>query len=139
MICRIAKWFLVLEFFLFLIISSQLFATVEWSVQNSLKTDAMPIDVAVSPDGRSVFVLTENGKILIYNRFGKLTDSIEVGMHVDQIRIGPRGERIFASSRKNKTIEIIAFDFIHKINIEGSPAKGPDDSPVVIAVFSDFQ
>ena len=139
MLFRSVKWFLVLEFFLFPIVSSQLFATVEWSVQNSLKTDAMPIDVAVSPDGRSVFVLTENGKVLIYNRFGKLTDSIEVGMHVDQIRIGPRGERIFASSRKNKTIEIIAFDFIHKINVEGSPAKGPDDSPVVIAVFSDFQ
>jgi DNA-binding beta-propeller fold protein YncE len=139
MMFRTAKWFLILEFLLFLIVSPQVFATIEWSIQNSVETDSIPIDVAVSPDGRSVFVLTEDGKILIYNRFGKLTDSIEVGMHVDQIRIGPRGERIFASSRKNKTIEIIAFDFIHKINIEGSPAKGPDDSPVIIAVFSDFQ
>ena len=122
MTSRSALSFLVVVVLLSLTISSDVFATVEWSIQNSVNTDAVPIDVAVSSDGRSVFVLTEDGNILIYNRFGKLTDTIKVGTHVDKIRIGPRGERIFASSRKNKTIEIIAFDFIHKINIEGSPA-----------------
>ncbi|MBT8372522.1 MAG: hypothetical protein HKO68_20500 [Desulfobacterales bacterium] len=136
---RSAKTFMVLVILLILTASTHVCATVEWRIQNSVKTEAVPIDVAVSSDGKSVFVLTEDGDILIYNRYGKLTDSINVGTHVDRIRIDPKGDRIFASSRKNKTIEIIAFDFIHKINTEGSPVKGPQDAPVIIAVFSDFQ
>ena len=139
MIIRSVKSSLILVILFFLTVSPQVFATVEWRIQNKVKTNAVPIDVAVSSDGKSVFVLTEDGDILIYNRYGKLTDSINVGTHVDRIRIDPSGDRIFASSRKNKTVEIIAFDFIHKINTEGSPVKGPQDAPVIIAVFSDFQ
>lgn len=139
MIIRSVKSSLILVILFLLTVSPQVFATVEWRIQNKVKTDAVPIDVAVSSDGKSVFVLTEDGDILIYNRYGKLTDSINVGTHVDRIRIDPSGDRIFASSRKNKTVEIIAFDFIHKINTEGSPVKGPQDAPVIIAVFSDFQ
>ena len=139
MIIRSVKSSLILVILFLLTVSPQVFATVEWRIQNKVKTDAVPIDVAVSSDGKSVFVLTEDGDILIYNRYGKLTDSINVGTHVDRIRIDPSGDRIFASSRKNKTVEIIAFDFIHKINTEGSPIKGPQDAPVIIAVFSDFQ
>ena len=139
MIFRSSKTFLILVALLVLLFAYPVLATVEWSIQNSVETDAAPIDVAVSPDGRSVFVLTENGNIMIYNRYGKLTDSIRVGKHIDQIRIGPRGDQIFASSRKNKTVDIIAFDFIHTINTEGSPVKGPQDAPVIVAVFSDFQ
>lgn len=45
-------------------------ATVEWNIQNTLKTDAVPIDVAVSADGKSIFVLTDDGKILIYDSDG---------------------------------------------------------------------
>ena len=139
MIIRSVKSSLILVILFFLTVSPQVFATVEWRIQNKVKTDAVPIDVAVSSDGKSVFVLTEDGDILFSNRYGKLTDSINVGTHVDRIRIDPSGDRIFASSRKNKTVEIIAFDFIHKINTEGSPVKGPQDAPVIIAVFSDFQ
>ncbi len=46
---------------------------------------------------------------------------------------------LLLSSRSNKTVELLAIDFIHKINISGSPFKGSEDALVVIAVFSDFQ
>jgi DNA-binding beta-propeller fold protein YncE len=134
-----AKSSLVLVFLFLVATPSQVFATVEWSIQNTVKTGAVPIDVTVSADGRSVFVLTDDGNVLIYDRNGKLNDTITVGTHVDQIRIGPSGEQLFAASRQNKTVEVISLRFIRKINIQGSPAKGPQDAPVIITVFSDFQ
>ena len=114
-------------------------ALVEWDVRQLLKTDTPPIDVAVSRNGKWVFVLTAPGNILIYTPDGELKDKIVVGKHIDQIKTGPNEELLLLKSRKNKTVEILVLDFIRDINISGSPFKGPKDAPVVIAVFSDFQ
>ena len=114
-------------------------AKVEWRIEKTLKTGQPPLDVAVSSNGQSIFVLTAGGSILIYDRNGKLEDTIKVGSHVDQIRVGPGGEQLFATSRQNQTVEVIALNFIREINVMGSPSKGRTDAPVIIAVFSDFQ
>ena len=114
-------------------------AKVEWRIENTLKTGQPPLDVAVSADGQSIFVLTSDGSVLIYDSQGKLEDTIKVGSHIDQIRVGPGGDQIFATSRQNQTVEVITLNFIREINVKGSPFKGPQDAPVVIAVFSDFQ
>ena len=125
MISTFAKSCLVLLILFFLTASSRVCATVEWNIQNTVKTDALPLDVAVSTDGRSIFVLTDDGNVIIYNKNGKLKDTIRVGTHVDQIKIGPSGERLFATSRQNRTVEVITLTFIRKINILGSLFKGP--------------
>ncbi len=130
---------LVLVTIMLLAVPSHVGAKVEWSIQKTLKTGEPPVDVAVSPNGSKIFVLTSNGNVLIYDREGKLDDTIKVGVHVDHIRVGPSGEQLFASSRQNQTVEIITLDFIRKINVAGSPSKGRMDAPVVLAVFSDFQ
>lgn len=114
-------------------------AEVETSVQKTLQTEAAPIGVTVSPDGRSTFVLTEAGIVLVYDQLGKLTDRINVGTHVDQIVIGPGGEQLYASSQKNKTVEILLLSFIYDIRTNGSHFKGDANAPVTIAVFSEFQ
>jgi DNA-binding beta-propeller fold protein YncE len=114
-------------------------ATVEWKVLNTLKLEAPPLDVAISPDGKAVFVLTHEGNIHIYEVNGRLIDKIEVGKQIDHITLGPKGERLFATNRQNQTVEVIAFDYIQKISTQGSPFKGPENAPVVIAEFSDFE
>ena len=124
---------------LFLAIPLQVGAEVEWQIENTLKTAQPPLDVAVSADGKSIFVLTADGSILIYDRKGKLEDTINVGAHIDQIRVGPGGEQLFAASRQNRTVEVIALNFIRKINVAGSPSKGRSDAPVILTVFSGFQ
>jgi len=121
------------------VFSVESFARVEWDVQQKLKMDTPPVDVAVSTDGKWIFVLNDSGNILIYSSNGKLEDKISVGSYVDQIRVGPKDNLLLLSRRKNKTVELLAIDFIQKINISGSPFKGSADAPVVIAVFSDFQ
>jgi hypothetical protein len=119
--------------------ASDSFGRVEWDLQETLKMDQPPLDVAVSLDGRYVFVLTSGGVILIYTQDGKLEDKFEVGNDIDQIHIGPRGEQLFLTSRKDKTVRIASLNFIVDINVSGSPYKGPEDAPVVLAVFSEFQ
>jgi hypothetical protein len=126
-------------FLTMMVFSAESFARVEWDVQQKLKMDTPPVDVAVSTDGKWIFVLNDSGTILIYSSNGKLEDKISVGSHVDQIRVGPKDNLLLLSSRKNKTVELLTIDFINKINISGSPFKGSADAPVVVAVFSDFQ
>ena len=114
-------------------------ATLDWEVLNTLQLDATPLDVAISPDGKTVFVLTQKGSIHIYQIDGRLTDKLEVGEPVDQIQLSPDGEQLFISNRQGKTVKIIALEFIKQIETKGSPHKGPADAPVVIAGFSDFE
>jgi DNA-binding beta-propeller fold protein YncE len=115
------------------------FAEVEWNIVQTLKLDAPPLDMAISPDGRRIYVLVDGGNVLIYSNRGILKETIQVGDQIDQINLGPKGEYLFASSRQNKTLEIVAINFIYNLNLTGSPFKGAKEAPVVITVFSDFQ
>ena len=139
MISNFAKSCLLLFALIFLTSAYRVQGAVEIDLEKTLKPDAAPIDVAVSPDGKSTFVLTEKGTVLIYDEQGDLKDTINVGPHIDQIAIDPSGERLFAASRQNKTVDIILLSFISPINTAGSPSKGAEDAPVTIAVFSDFE
>ena len=111
----------------------------EWDVFQTLDLDASPIDVAVTYDGRKLFILTDQGEILVYSSSKKPDARINVGKHVDQIKLGPRGDTLILSSGKNKTVQMITIDFIQTINTAGSPFKGQENASVVIAVFDDFQ
>jgi DNA-binding beta-propeller fold protein YncE len=114
-------------------------ASVEWNVQKTLQLESAPVDVAVSPDGKQIFVLTEQGQILIYASGGSFSDKIDVGNQFDHIKVGPGGDSLILNSRKNKSVQVITLDFIQDINVSGSPFKGSENAPVVVAVFDDFE
>ena len=113
--------------------------SVEWNILKTLQLEATPIDVAITPDGRRIFVLTEQGEIVIYSATQNIEGKIEVGKHVDHLKLGPGGDTLILTSGRNKTVQIATVDFIQKINVSGAPFKGPEDAAVVIAVFDDFQ
>ncbi len=135
--CKYISFLLIIS--VILTFFSHSLASVEWGIQKTLRMEKSALDVAVSLNGKWIFVLTDQGNILIYSADGKLKDKIDVGNHVDQIKVGQRENILFLNSRKHKTVQIIALDFIQHIDVSGSPFKGPADAPVVIAVFSDFQ
>ena len=114
-------------------------ASVEWDVEKTLQLKSEPIDVAVSPDARRIFVLNDQGQILIYSSAGSFLDKIDVGKQFDHITVSPRGEQLILNSRKNKSVQVITLDFIQDINVSGSPFKGSENAPVVIAIFDDFE
>jgi hypothetical protein len=112
---------------------------VEWNVYKTLQLDATPIDLAISADGRRIFVLTDQGQILVYTSTTNIEATLDVGKHVDQIKLGPGEEMLILKSSKDKTVQLVTLDFIQNINVSGAPFKGPENAAVVIAVFDDFQ
>ena len=71
---------------------------VEWTVLKTLKLEAAPIDVAVSADGKRIFVLTDQGMINVYSADAKEEGRFDIGGHVDKIKVGPRGDIVLANS-----------------------------------------
>ncbi len=132
-------FFLTLSVSIAAAVFSPCFAVLEWSVLNQLKLDTPPIDIAVSLNDKWVFVLNDRGEVLVFSKEGSFKEKIIVGKHIDQIKVGPRENLLYLNSRRNKTVDIVEFDFIHNINAADSPWKGPADAPVVIAVFTDFE
>jgi hypothetical protein len=114
-------------------------AEVDWSVLRTFNLEEPPQDVAFSGNRNQIYVLSTQGHILIYNTSGSLLHKIEVGPDIDRMQLVQGSDVLFLTSRKNKTIQIVQLDFVQKINIAGSPYMGPDNAPVVIAVFSEFQ
>jgi hypothetical protein len=128
-----------LALFLIPVLFSSGLATVEWNIQRTLNLKVAPVDVAISQNGRWIFVLTDTGSIHIYTPNGQLKEKINVGSQVDQIKVGPREDLLLLTSRQNKTVQVLTLDFITPVNVAGSPFKGSADAPVVIAVFNDFE
>ncbi len=114
-------------------------AAVESSLTKTLDIGKKPLDMTASADGKLLFVLTK-GEVLVYNaRSQKLTGRISVDAGVNSITISPRGDQLFASNSKTKTLSVINVGFVYDIDVKGAPFKGPADAPVVIAVFDDYQ
>ena len=114
-------------------------ATVEWDLIKTYKIQGTPVDVAVSVNGRWIFVLIDKGEILVYSPDGKINGKMPVGESIDRIKAGPRDDILLISSKKDRKVQIVTFDLIREIDISGSPYKGAADAVVAIAVFSDFQ
>jgi DNA-binding beta-propeller fold protein YncE len=114
-------------------------AAVEWEILKSLTPGARPLDVAVSADGKLVFVLTEDGAVSIYTGDGVLADKIVVGGQAERIAVAPDGERLYVTQRQSRRVDVIQLDYVREVNVSGAPFKGNEKAPVTIAVFSDFQ
>lgn len=112
---------------------------VEFNILKTLQLEATPIDVAITPDGRQIYVLNDRGEILVYSSRHKLEGKIKVDNQVDQIKLGPRGDTLILTSSQIKTIQIATVDFIKKIDATGAPFKGAEEAKVAIVVFDDFQ
>jgi DNA-binding beta-propeller fold protein YncE len=112
---------------------------VEFNILRTLNLETTPIDVAISPDGRQIYVLNDRGEILVYSSTHKLEGKIKVDDQVDQIKLGPRGDTLILTSSQIKTIQIATVDFIKEIDITGAPIKGVEEAKVAIVVFDDFQ
>jgi len=112
-------------------------ATVYQTADETYELSAKPIDIAGSETG-TTFVLTEGGKVLIFKKNGEHGE-ITVDRDFDRIDANAGGDKIFLSSSRTRKAQTVYVDFQQQINIDGSPYLGPEDAPVVMVVFSDFQ
>lgn len=98
-----------------------------------------PADIVQSVDGKYVFILTDNHKLLIYEANGKLKGSVDVSPGVTAIDSDARGENILLVDKTNNTFQSFSINFVAEIDITGAPFRGKADAPVTIVVFSDFE
>lgn len=111
----------------------------EWKILKDLDVKAAPLDVAPSPDGRWLYILTP-GEILVFSfSSGTITDRVPVGKDFDRIASLPRPNTIVIASSAKKAVQIVLLEPVYKIDVTGSPFKGPQEAPVTLVVFDDYQ
>jgi len=114
-------------------------AATEWSVLKTIDLKAAPLDVAPSPDGQWMFILTP-GEVQIYSlREGKITEHIPVDKDFDRIASLPRDNVLTISSSAKKIVQIVMLQPVYTIDVTNAPFKGPRDAPVTLVVFDDYQ
>ena len=114
-------------------------AEVDWKVVSERTLTDEPLDLVVSEDGQTLFILLP-GKVLLYSvQQNRATDSIPVDGSFDRIAVFPGNNAFAVSSSKTKALKLIAFEVSREIDVADHPFKGPKDAPVTIAVFSDYQ
>ncbi|MGD9105305.1 MAG: hypothetical protein PVJ50_08760 [Desulfobacterales bacterium] len=130
---------LMLILLIYLGILSPVYAEVEYNVLKTYTLEDQPVDMVFSASRNEIYVLNQKGELLIYNTNGQLTEKINVGKVYDRLKLVESSDILFLSSRKDKIIQIIQLDFVQNIDTLGSPFKGSENAPVIIAVFSEFQ
>jgi hypothetical protein len=126
--------------FLFCVsLSTTVDADVDWTMLKEIQIEARPLDVAASPDGNTIFLLTP-GEILVYSASkSKIANRIPVSADFDRIAVSANGETLILTGGSSRLLKLIRIDRIFAIDITGLPFDGPEDAPVTIAAFDDYQ
>lgn len=114
-------------------------ADLELTQKKQLKLDVSPLDTASSADGQWLFILTR-GEIIVYSTLeDKISKGIPVDKAFDTLSYSAQNNTLILSSQSEKTIKIIELELIHTFDLSDLPFKGPENAPVTIAVFGDYQ
>lgn len=122
-----------------LCLSTSASAKVEWNFADSIALENSPLDIAISSDGETVYILCENNILFYSTRENKITDTIPLTEKFSQIAITPDGERLLLTDSQGKQISIIQVTQVYDIEVGQSPIIGKTDAPVNIFLFLDFQ
>jgi protein-disulfide isomerase len=109
-----------------------------WSQGVTWQVDSRPLDLVHSLDNRLVFVLGADARVTLYSLEGRRLGSIPVDPSTVALEITPRGETLYLVDRKNN-YKVLNLSYIQNIDTTGAPFQGPEQAPVHIVVFSDFQ
>jgi hypothetical protein len=122
---------------LLLLAASVAHASVEWTLKSQLNFEASPLQMVPAADGKTVFVLIP-GKILIYSvPDKKVVDFVPVDRKFDRLTVSGKDKVFILASSKDSSISV--YEIKKVLNLSGHDFKGPQDAPVVVAVFSDYQ
>ncbi|BCO08806.1 hypothetical protein GF1_11820 [Desulfolithobacter dissulfuricans] len=112
---------------------------VDWSIRTSWKLDTTPLDFVHTLDGKKVFVLGSDHKVHVYTARGEKLGAIPVDRNISGIDIAPRGETLYLVSRDGNSFTAVDVSFTQNIDVSRAPFLGPENAPVTLVVFSDFQ
>jgi hypothetical protein len=114
-------------------------ADMEWTVVKQRNLDVAPLDIASSSDGEWAYFLTP-GEIEVYSVLeDKVVNRIPIDKTFDRISYVAQSNSLIVSSSAKKALTFIQLEFAQKFALDGLAVKGPENAPVTIAVFSDYQ
>jgi DNA-binding beta-propeller fold protein YncE len=120
-------------------LSTSALAEIEWSIVDRIALEDSPLDIAISRDGETVYILCEKN-ILIYSpRQNKVTDTIPLTGKFSQIALAPEEGLLLLTDAKEKQVSIIQISQVYDIEIGQSPIIGKADAPVNVFAFVDYQ
>ena len=114
-------------------------AEVEWSTLKNIDLKEPPLDIAVSRDGQTAYILGAKTIQLYSMTESKVTDTIPVTGSFSRIALSPDGETLLLTDAKNKQLSVIRVTPVYHIEIGLSPVMGKADAPVTIFAFMDYQ
>jgi DNA-binding beta-propeller fold protein YncE len=114
-------------------------ADIEWSVINRIALEDNPRDIAISPDGTTVYILCEKRILLYSTQQNKVTDTIPLTDSFSQIALSPEGEKLLVTDTEKKQLSIIQISQVYDIGVGQSPIIGKVDAPVSVFAFLDYQ
>jgi protein-disulfide isomerase len=111
----------------------------DWSVKQTWKMDAEPLEFVQSLDNKKVFVLGSDSKVHVFTPTGTKIGSIPVDKNITSIDIAPRGETLYLINKTDKSYTALDVSVTQQIDTTGSPFLGNENAQVELVVFSDFQ
>ncbi len=112
---------------------------VDWTSVGQIKLESPPLDVESTPDGDLIFVLVP-GKVIVYdNSANRELNQIPVDQGYNRLTYSTESENLVLTSSVTNELKIIQIDRIYNISVEGSPFLGPENAPITIAVFDDYE
>jgi protein-disulfide isomerase len=114
-------------------------AEMDWQVLREIDVDAEVRDMAISIDGRWIYILTATNEIRIYSSGGKLKGAMPIDPGYNRIQPGPREDILLVANKNQQRVQLVSVNPIIAIDLSKAPIKGPADAPVTITVFSDFE
>lgn len=134
------RTFLLLSIALLISATTPLFADDQVDVRmlRTIKLGNQPKQVATTADGQRIYVLTEEGEIQLFSSNGDPLGRFDAGP--DVTGISPQGSnRLVLEMGALKELMLVALEPVVQISLEGSPSMGPEDAPVTIVIFDDFE
>jgi predicted DsbA family dithiol-disulfide isomerase len=131
-------------FFVFLVMplslkSSEAKVRVDWKTLGTFALEKEPLEIVLSPHGRMAYILTK-GAVVIYSADeNRVIERIPVNEDIDRLWVSPRGNLIYLTSTKSEELSVIRLGFSIEIKRGNSISLGPEDAPVTLVAFMDFQ
>ena len=98
-----------------------------------------PLDIAQSVSDGRLFVLLEGGTVQILSAEGQLLERFQADENTTSLEVSPDGQRLYLGNAKSNELQFIDISMVYVLPVNNSATKGPENAPVTITVFDDFE
>lgn len=98
-----------------------------------------PLDIAQSVSDGRLFVLLEGGTVQILSANGQIQERFQADEDATTLEVSPDGKQLYLGNAKRNELQFIDLSSVYDLPVNNSATKGPDDAPVTLVLFDDFQ